>query len=73
MNLLELFAKEALTDGGVMAVYGHQPNMTAKQVRPALMTPIHSDFFIGSVAQLVCQQWCSQKLTYTRAAAAMSV
>lgn len=33
INLLELFAKEALTDGGVMAVYGHQPNMSAKQVQ----------------------------------------
>eukprot|EP00775_Hariotina_reticulata_P006730 gene6730-6950_t len=31
-SLLELFAKEALTDGGVMAVNGHQPGLTSKQV-----------------------------------------
>eukprot|EP00878_Enallax_costatus_P031657 GHUV01034629.1.p1 GENE.GHUV01034629.1~~GHUV01034629.1.p1 ORF type:complete len:408 (+),score=68.47 GHUV01034629.1:167-1225(+) len=40
INLLELFAKEALTDGGVMAVYGHQPNMSAKQILAAVASAL---------------------------------
>ncbi|KAF6258564.1 origin recognition complex subunit 2-domain-containing protein [Scenedesmus sp. NREL 46B-D3] len=34
--LLEQFAQEALTDGGVLACYGHQPGLNSKQVLQAV-------------------------------------
>lgn len=48
--LLEGFAREALTDGGVLAVYGHQPGVSARGVLVAAAAALCQRFFRGAGA-----------------------
>jgi origin recognition complex subunit 2 len=63
--LLEQFAQEALTDGGVMACYGHKPGMNSKQVLQAVAGALthrsckgcsHSELLRMICAEPACRQ-----------------
>lgn len=64
--LLEQFAQEKLTDGGVLACYGHQPGMSSKQLLQAVAGALTHRSCKGSshseLLRLICAEPACRKL-----------
>uniref|UniRef100_A0A383W8S0 Origin recognition complex subunit 2 n=1 Tax=Tetradesmus obliquus TaxID=3088 RepID=A0A383W8S0_TETOB len=64
--LLEQFAQEMLTDGGVLACYGHQPGMSSKQLLQAVAGALTHRSCKGSshseLLRMICAEPACRKL-----------